>query len=168
LPRQDVAPLTPEETARRAKLYGAVGRAVYTCQTLESQLGIIVAILNDNLTLHLVLSQLVAPDDKRTLGQLIRALGSFEAAPPEAHGILAAALDARNRIVHHFFIRNIDAFLYENVLEEALSALRDDSHKLSACLILVHNVYERLCKALHIDSDKIVVRQYRVHEDVAQ
>jgi hypothetical protein len=78
LPTQDVAPLTPEETVRRAKLYGAV------------------------------------------------------------------------------------------VLEEALSALRDDSHKLSACRILVHNVYERLCKALHIDSDKIVVRQYRVHEDVAQ
>jgi len=67
-------------------------------------------------------------------------------------------LEARNRIVHHFFIRNIDAFLYDNVLEAALSALRDDGRKLSACLILVHNVYERLCKALHIDSDKIVVR----------
>jgi len=158
-----VTPLTPEETARRTKLYGAVGRAVYTCQTLESQFG-----MNDNLTLHLDLSQLVAPDDKRTLGQLIRALGSFEAAPPEAQGILAAALDARNRVVHHFFIRNIDAFLYDNVLEEALSALRDDDRKLSACLILAHNVYERLCKALHIDSDKIVVGQYRVHEDVAQ
>ena len=114
-------PLTPEETARRAKLYGAVGRAVYTCQTLELQLG-----------------------------------------------ILAAALDARSRIVHHFFIRNIDAFLYDNVLEAALSALRDDDRKLSACLILVHNVYERLCEALHIDSDKIVIGQYRVHEDGAQ
>jgi len=168
LPSQDVTPLTTEETARRAKLYGAVGRAVYTCQTLESQLGIIVALLNDNLTLHLDLSQLVAPDDKRTLGQLIRALGSFKAAPPEAQGTLAAALDARNRIVHHFFIRNIDAFLYDSVLEAALSALRDDDRKLSACLILVHNVYERLCKALHIDSDKIVVRQYRVHEDGPQ
>src|SRR5467141_3623126 len=126
MPGQDVTPLTPEETARRAKLYGAVGRAVYTCQTLESQLGIIVALLNDNLTLHLDLSQLVAPDDKRTLGQLIRALGSFKAAPPEAQGILAAAWDDKNRIVHHFFSRNSPACLDDNVIQAELSALKHD------------------------------------------
>jgi hypothetical protein len=131
-------PLTPEEKARREKLYGAVGRAVFTCQMLESQLGIVLAILNDKLTLHMDLTQLVVPDDRRTLGQLIQALGTLSAAPPEAEAVLASALAARNRIVHHFFVRNIDAFEHENVFVEAVAALESETRLLSACLIDQH------------------------------
>jgi len=163
--RESLPPLTSEEKIRRETLYRAVGRAVFTCQMLESQLGIILALLNDKLTLHLDLTQLIAPDEKRTLGQLIRTLGTFKAAPPEAESMLATALAARNRLVHHFFIRNIDALQHDDVFKEALATLENDSRLLSACLILTHDVYERLCAEFRIDSDKIVLRQYRVHQD---
>ena len=155
---------TPQDKARREVLDRAVGRSLYTCQLLESQLKIVLALLNDKLTLQLDFHSLAAPDDRRTLGHLIRAIGQFDEVPPDAHDLLAHALDARNRIVHDFFIRNVDAFASDSVHREALSALNEDDGRLSACAMLVHSIYQRLCERLGIDDNRIVIRQFRVHQ----
>lgn len=157
---------TPQEKARREALYLAVGRTIYTCQLLESQLRLVLAILNDKLALQVDFHSLAAPDEKRTLGQLIHALGQFGEVSADTHPTLASALEARNRIVHQFIIRNIDAISSDAVLREALAALKEDERKLSACAILMHGVYQRLCRTMGIDDSRIVVAQDRVHESV--
>ena len=146
----------------RTRLYQAVGRAVYTSQMLESQLTFILAILKNELALQVDLHSLAAPDHKRSLGQLIGALSTVLPEPFDGQETLSAALEARNRVVHHFFIRNSDALTDLSVYRDAISALEDDSRKLSAAAILMHQVNLKVCHARGIDDSRLVVAQFRV------
>jgi len=146
----------------RNELFRAVGRAVYTSQMLESQLALILAILKDELALQVDLHSLAAPDHKRSLGQLIGTLSEALPEPFEGRETLSEALEARNRVVHHFFVRNNDAFTEMSVYRDALTALQSDSRKLSDAAILMHDVYLKLCKARSIDDARVVIRQFRV------
>ena len=152
-------------SARRNQLCQEVGRAVYTSQMLEQQIQLAVAILNDSLTLQLDSYSLAAPDSKNTLGHLIRALS--KATDGEFHGqaILAEALEARNRIVHEFFVRNNDAFSDLGVYAQALAALRADGRKLSEGALLMHKTYLALCTKLGVEESRVAIRQFRVAGD---
>lgn len=152
----------------RARLYQAVGRAVYTSQMLESQLSLTLAILKDELALQVDLHSLAAPDNKHSLGRLLSALSKVLPKPFDGQAALSVALEARNRVVHHFFIRNNDALTDLSVYRDALSALEDDSRKLSDAAILMHDVNLSLCHARRIDDRRLVVPQFRVSGGAVQ
>jgi hypothetical protein len=151
-----------EWTARRNQLCQEVGRAVYTSQMLEQQLSLAVAVLNDALTLQIDARSLAAPDHKQSLGKLIGALDKATEGQFRDRPVLTDALEARNRVVHEFFVRNNDAFSDLDVFARALSALRADSRKISAGAVLMHETYLTLCSKYGIDESRVAIRQFRV------
>ncbi len=151
-----------DRIARRDSLYLFVGRAIHTSQLLESQLRLILAVLEDELEVQIDYRSLAAPDNKKPLGKLIGALNAAGATPPKARDVLAEAIQARNRIAHQFFIRNVDATTHKQVFDEARSALLADSKKLSEGATMAHTLLLDLCRVRGIDDRSLVVKQDRV------
>ena len=129
---------------------------------LETQLSQTVAVLNEQLTLQLDMYSLVAPDHKLSLGQLLGALTKALPEPFSGQETLAAALEARNREVHHFYIRNNDAFTDLAVYREAWAELQSDIGKISAAAKLMHGAFLSVCEAQGVDPDRIAIRQARI------
>jgi len=148
--------------ARRNLLCQEVGRVVYASQMLEQQIDLAVAILNKTLSVQIDARSLAAPEDKRPLGGLIKALTKAFGGAFAGRSQLDEALDARNRVVHEFFVRNNDAFSDLEVYERALAALRADSRKVSAGAVLMHQTYLDLCSKYDVDEARVSIRQFRV------
>lgn len=157
--------LTDDEMSwvgRRNQLCQQVGRAVYTSQMLEQQIDLSLAILKDTLELQIDAHSLTAPDNRQSLGQLMGALAKACGGAFHGHRVLRAALEARNRVVHEFFVRNNDAFTDLEVFARALEALQEDCEKLSAGAHLMHETYLDLCSKSGIDESRVSIRQFRV------
>lgn len=148
--------------ARRNLLCQEVGRAVYASQMLEQQLDLAVAILNKTLSLQIDARSLAAPANTRPLGRLIGALTKAFSGEFSGRSQLSEALEARNRVVHDFFVRNNDAFSDLDIYERALAALRADSRKIAAAAALMHQTYLDLCSKHGVDESKVSIRQFRI------
>ena len=151
-----------DRITRRDALYLSVGRAVHTSQVLESQLRLLLAVLRDELEVQIDYRSLAAPDNKEPLGKLIAALSTAGATSSEARGVLADAIQARNRIVHQFFVRNVDAFLHPQMFAAAQSALQADSDSLAAGATMANSLLREICQARGIDERSLVIKQDRV------
>lgn len=155
-----------DRIARRDTLYLIVGRAIHTSQLLESQLRLVLAVLEDELEVQIDYRSLAAPDNKKPLGKLMSALSSAGTTSPGARDVLADAIQARNRIAHQFFVRNVDATTDAQVFAAAHSALLADSEALSAGAATAHALLIELCRVRGIDDNSLVVKQDRVAHDM--
>ncbi len=148
--------------ARHEALYKLVGRAVYTSQMLETQLRLILAVLQDELEVQIDFRSLAAPENRDPLGKLIGALKSAGNPPATARSALEDALKSRNRVVHQFFVRNTDAFSHLSVFETARAELLADLDRLSSGAKVAHSLLLDLCRERGIDDAALAVRQDRV------
>jgi len=155
-----------DRISRRDAFYLAVGRAVHTSQLLESQLRLLLAVLNDELEVQIDYRSLAAPDNKNPLGKLINALSQAGATSSETKGVLADALHSRNRIVHQFFVRNADATLHPEMFSAAKAALQEDSDKLAAGASMAHALLISICRSRGVDDRALVIKQDRVANDM--
>lgn len=154
-----------ERKNRLEQLYRSVGRVVHTSQLLETQLALVLAILRDELELQVDFHSLAAADNKSSLGTLIEAIRRAKGHSFDGESLLTAALEARNRIVHHFFVRNVDATTNRAVYVATLAELETADRTLAAAATLMHALHREMCDARGIDDARIVVRQDRIGND---
>jgi hypothetical protein len=147
------------EGERRADLHRAVGEAVHLAQTLELQLGALVAVVNKHFQTALDVEGLIVPDHRDTLGQLMRRLEAVGTVDNNGRRILRDALEKRNYITHHFFNRNTYAFSVDDVFHDTKEALRADTTLIAMGVALTQGWLYAFCEALNIDPNEILFRQ---------
>src|SRR5262245_47476411 len=88
-------------------LYREVGAAIHLAQTLEFNVSTLISIFNRHYGTHIDGAPLVVGNDKRTLGQLIKAIQQRAKLDEESIKALGESLESRNYLAHEFFIRKI-------------------------------------------------------------
>jgi hypothetical protein len=140
-------------------LYREVGEALHIAQTLETNISALIAILNERFDAQIDERQIILSDDRRTLGQLIHALKKHGELGGEGADILKEALDARNYITHHFFMRNIYAFSSEVAHIAALAALNEHTKQIAAAAAMTSGFVQAFSEHFNIKLSDILVRQ---------
>jgi hypothetical protein len=143
----------------RDRLYREVGEAVHLAQTLEFNLAALISILNRHYQTHIEAGPLIVGEDKRTLGQLIREIqkrGKLDQAGIDA---FSAALEARNYVTHHFFIRNIEAFADNDRRTEAIANLTAHAKQIALGAAMTSGFVQGFCKALNISPSEVLIEQ---------
>ena len=140
-------------------MYREVGEALHIAQTLETHISALIAILNERFHAQIDAEQIILADDPRTLGQLIRELKRHGDLGGEGADILKEALDARNYITHHFFMRNIYAFSSDNAYTAALAALSKHTKQIAAAAAITSGFVQAFSEHFNIKLSDVLVRQ---------
>lgn len=143
----------------RDSLYREVGEALHLAQTLEFNISTLISIMNRHYQAHIEGAPLIVGDDKRTLGQLIREIQKRAEIEQAAIDALSEALEARNYIAHHFFVRNIAAFTDSSQCIEAIAALRKRAKQIAIGTAITSAFLQGFCKALNIKQSDVLIEQ---------
>lgn len=143
----------------RDSLYREVGEALHLAQTLEFNIAALISIMNEHFNARISGEPLIVGEDKRTLGQLIRELQKRATLDQPGIDALSEALDARNYVTHHFFIRNVGAFSDERLCVEAVGALKARAKQIAIGAAISSAFVQGFCEALQIKQSDVLVRQ---------
>lgn len=143
----------------RDALYREVGAALHLAQALEFNLSALTSILNKHFNAKIDGRPLIVVEDKRTLGQLIRELRRVATLDKPGVNALSQALEARNYVTHHFFIRNIEAFSSEALCSQAIAMLKIRAKEIAVGTAISSAFVQGFCEALKIKQSDILVRQ---------
>jgi hypothetical protein len=143
----------------RSRIYQAVGEASHIAQVLEVSISGLIAITNQEWGAEIDESAIVIADDRKTLGRLFDELKKRVTICENTVRALSDALDARNWIAHHFFVRNTAAFEDESAFELALSEINKRTKKIAIATVVVDGISRGLCKALALNRTRILVRE---------
>ncbi|MCH7700769.1 MAG: hypothetical protein IID37_03685 [Planctomycetes bacterium] len=115
------------------EVYAFFGLAAYTAQVVEA------ALLNLLVGLELARQPTISRQqfeqafdqaDKKTLGQLLRKIGSQVPLGADVESVLGEALDARNYLCHRFFGDHAEDFLSAVGRREMIAELRELTEKI--------------------------------------
>lgn len=143
----------------RDSLYREVGEALHLAQTLEFNISTLISIMNRHYQAHIEGAPLIVGDDKRTLGQLIREIQKRAKIDQGGIDALSEALEARNYVAHHFFIRNIAAFTDSGLCGEAIAALKKRAKQIAIGTAITSAFVQGFCEALNIKQSDVLIEQ---------
>jgi hypothetical protein len=147
------------DTERRERLYHAVGEAVHLAQTLELHLAVLIRLVNRQLKPSIDPHGLIVPEYRQTLGRLfseLRALGNMDQAGRDG---LGEALEARNRITHHFFNRNVHAFVDPSAFEASMKLIDTEKRTLAIGAAISIGWCRAYVDASGVDPGSILIEQ---------
>jgi len=143
----------------RDSLYREVGEALHLAQTLEFNISTLISIMNRRFQAHIEAAPLIVGDDKRTLGQLIREIQKRAKIDQGAIDALSEALEARNYVAHHFFIRNIAAFTDSGQCSETIASLKKRAKQIAIGTAITSAFVQGFCEALNIKQSDVLIEQ---------
>lgn len=143
----------------RDSLYREVGEAIHLAQTLEFNISALISIMNRHYGAHIEDAPLIVGGDTRTLGQLIREIQKRATLDQAGIDALSEALEARNYVAHHFFIRNIGAFTDSGLCSEAIAGLKKRAKQIAVGAAITSAFVQGFCKALNIKESDVLVEQ---------
>jgi hypothetical protein len=116
------------------RLHREVGVCMHLAQVLETSIVALITMSRHGLSE--AEADLVLPEDRLTLGVLMRDVGK---AGLDQVGMdaLSEALDARNYVAHQIFIRHTHAFEDQHAYDAALSTLEAKQHVIAAAVGLM-------------------------------
>ena len=120
-------PIPDPECYDQKEVMSFMGLAVFYAQSLESNLVWLASLVNLSEPTILTEESLGAASgdmQRRTMGQLFRAVRDRVPVPDALDAELANALDARNRLIHGFFIRRKNDYESEYGRREMIAELR--------------------------------------------
>jgi len=141
------------------RLFREVGEAILLAQTLELNISTLISILNRQFQAGIDERQLILADDRRTLGQLIREMKKHGDLNQEATDTLSDALEARNYVAHHFFIRNVAALSSEVACTSALALLDKRTKQIAAGTAVTSGFVQAFCHTFKIKPSDVLFRQ---------
>src|SRR3990167_5859543 len=142
----------------RGRLYREVGEATHLAQTLEVIISALVSILNRHFHAAIDEKQLILAEDRRTLGQLIQEIKKHATLDQAAIEALSEALEARNYVAHHFFIRNVEAFSSNAACAAALTLLDKRAKQIAIATAIMSAFVQGFCEALKINPSDVLIR----------
>ena len=140
-------------------LYRTAGEAVHMGQALELNLTVLIELLNRGYDANIETREIVLEDNKRTLGQLIALLKKRGSASPETSQALTEALEARNYIAHHFFLRVVDAFHEPKANAAALELLNTKLKQVMVGTAITQAFVEGFTQSLGRNLSDVRIRQ---------
>ena len=140
-------------------LYREVGEALHLAQTLEFNISALISIMNRHYQARIEGAPLIMGNDRRTLGQLIREIQKHAKLDQVGMDALSEALEARNYVAHHFFIRNIAAFTDSGLCNEAITALKKRAKQIAIGTAITSSFVLGLCETLNIKQSDVLIEQ---------
>jgi hypothetical protein len=157
--RNGPSPKPPER--RRRRLYREVGEAIYLAQILEYHLVLLIDIVNRHRSAGISKTDVLEfPGTKKPLGPLIKSLNRIIPRVAEkTEKTLADALEARNQVTHHFFMRNIEALATDAGYDAVKIALLLQKAKIAIAGTLVSGLLEAVCRELGLLDAELKIPQ---------
>jgi ribonuclease HI len=143
----------------RNTLYREVGEALHLAQALEFNISTLISIMNRHYQAHIEGAPLIVGDDRRPLGQLIREIQKQAKIDQAGIDALSEALEARNYVAHHFFIRNIAALTDSSLCSEAITALKKRAKQIAIGTAITSGFVQGFCEALKIKQSDVLIEQ---------
>ncbi len=104
----------PDDGAQEREIYARYGLAMYAAQVLEESASSLIVVHEMTHGNMRVVEEVGDRFDElwtKTLGALIRQVGTHQLVTADQSAVLGDALKARNRLAHHFFREEADSFV---------------------------------------------------------
>lgn len=133
----------PESAALRPVIY-ELGVVVYVAQQFETNLLFLICLAADRggLSTKEAFVNAFGTQSEKTLGQLAKVLRTRLTIPGNYEAFLREGIDARNKIVHGFVLRNTEKFWTVKGREELIDELREAQHIIAERLEAITEVLD--------------------------
>ncbi len=140
-------------------VFREAGEALFLAQGLEMNIRIIVELVNRKSKSKIDVALIVDATEKRTLGQLIHEMKKLGDLDSGAAASLRDALESRNYIAHHFFVRNARALNGGPETKAALEVLKAHTVRIAAATAMASGFVHAFCQSFNVDRSTILVEQ---------
>jgi len=137
--------LSPSQQQALQPVVYELGAAVYVCQQFETSLLLLLAILSahDGVVTTESFKDGMVTYSEKTLGQLVKSFKTKLQLPENYEIFIREGVDARNRVVHGFVLRNAHKFLTIQGRSELIDELRAAQHIVNERQLSVRRVLDR-------------------------